>query len=134
MTHVFISPHPDDVALSCGGLIGSLRELGQTVAIVTVHSGDGGRNGLTPYQREALGFGSKALWPDTEAFNRANLRADYPIDDSGAIGTAVGGDVRPARGHPGGRRRGGQALLATLELVPPGVDPQRSPGRPGAGR
>ncbi|MEO8228261.1 MAG: PIG-L family deacetylase [Chloroflexota bacterium] len=84
MTHVFISPHPDDVALSCGGLIGSLRELGQTVAIVTIHSGDGGRNGLTPYQREALGFGSKALWPDTEAFNRANLRADYPIDDSGA--------------------------------------------------
>jgi len=25
MTHVFISPHPDDVALSCGGLITSLR-------------------------------------------------------------------------------------------------------------
>ena len=28
MTHVFISPHPDDAALSCGGLIASLRELG----------------------------------------------------------------------------------------------------------
>ena len=31
MTHVFVAPHPDDVALSCGGLIGSLRELGQNV-------------------------------------------------------------------------------------------------------
>ena len=31
MTHVFVAPHPDDVALSCGGLIASLRELGQNV-------------------------------------------------------------------------------------------------------
>ena len=82
MTHVFIAPHPDDVALSCGGLIGSLRELGQNVAIVTVFSGAGGRDELTPYQREALGFGSKANWPDTMAFNRASLAADYPIDEN----------------------------------------------------
>ena len=82
MTHVFIAPHPDDVALSCGGLIGSLRELGQNVAIVTVFSGAGGRDVLTPYQREALGFGSKANWPDTLAFNRASLVADYPIDEN----------------------------------------------------
>lgn len=84
MSHVFVAPHPDDVALSCGGLIGSLRELGQHVTIVTVYSGAGADDGLTPYQREALGFGSKALWPATEAFNRANLSADFPIDDSGA--------------------------------------------------
>ncbi len=71
MTHVFVSPHPDDVALSCGGLIASLRELGQNVTIITAFSGSGATNGLTPYQREALGFGSKTLWPVTEAFNRA---------------------------------------------------------------
>ncbi len=41
MTHVFVAPHPDDVALSCGGLIASLRELGQNVTIVTVFSGNG---------------------------------------------------------------------------------------------
>ena len=41
MTHVFVAPHPDDVALSCGGLIASLRELGQNVTIITVFSGDG---------------------------------------------------------------------------------------------
>ncbi len=79
MTHVFVAPHPDDVALSCGGLIASLRELGQNVTIVTVFSGNGAGEGLTPYQREALGFGSKAHWPSTEAFNRADILPDYPI-------------------------------------------------------
>ena len=81
MTHVFIAPHPDDVALSCGGLIANLRELGQNVAILTLYSGAGPMTQLTTYQREALGFGSKAVWPVTEAFNRAHLRADVPLDE-----------------------------------------------------
>ena len=84
MTHVFVAPHPDDVALSCGGLIAGLRELGQTVTIVTVFSGTGagtagGGNGLSQYQREALGFGSKTMWPVTEAFNRAHIGADFAV-------------------------------------------------------
>jgi LmbE family N-acetylglucosaminyl deacetylase len=84
MSHVFVAPHPDDVALSCGGLIASLRELGQNVTILTVFSGSGSGDSLTGYQREALGFGSKALWPNTEAFNRSAIRADY------ATGSDVG--------------------------------------------
>ena len=78
MTHVFVAPHPDDVALSCGGLIASLRELGQNVTVITVFSGDGASDDLTSYQREALGFGSKAMWPVTEAFNRSDIQADWP--------------------------------------------------------
>jgi len=85
MTHVFIAPHPDDVALSCGGLIASLRELGQSVTILTLYSGTGDTNGLTAYQREALGFGTKSVWPVTEAFNRAHLQADFPVDDPSAV-------------------------------------------------
>jgi LmbE family N-acetylglucosaminyl deacetylase len=90
MTHVFVAPHPDDAALSCGGLIASLRELGQNVTILTVFSGTGSGNGagngsssdsLTTYQREALGFGSKTLWPSSEAFNRSDIAADYSTDD-----------------------------------------------------
>jgi len=84
MTHVFVAPHPDDVALSCGGLIASLRELGQNVTILTLFSGTGNADRLTPYQREALGFGNKAVWPVTEAFNRAHLQADFPEDPSAA--------------------------------------------------
>jgi LmbE family N-acetylglucosaminyl deacetylase len=79
MTHVFVAPHPDDVALSCGGLIASLRELGQNVTIITVFSGDAAASELSPYQREALGFGSKAMWPATEAFNRSAILADWPV-------------------------------------------------------
>ena len=79
MTHVFVAPHPDDVALSCGGLIASLREVGQSVTILTVFSGNGAAAGLTTYQREALGFGNKAIWPTTEAFNRENIAADRPL-------------------------------------------------------
>jgi LmbE family N-acetylglucosaminyl deacetylase len=81
MTHVFVAPHPDDVALSCGGLIASLRELGQSVTILTVFSGEGGGrgDGLTDYQREALGFGSKAMWPVTEAFNRSHIAPDADV-------------------------------------------------------
>jgi LmbE family N-acetylglucosaminyl deacetylase len=80
MAHVFVAPHPDDVALSCGGLIASLRELGQNVTILTVYSGSSADDGLTDYQREALGFGTKALWPATEAFNRDDILADAPVD------------------------------------------------------
>jgi LmbE family N-acetylglucosaminyl deacetylase len=88
VAHVFVAPHPDDVALSCGGLIASLRELGQNVTIITVYSGSGGADtNLTTYQREALGFGTKTLWPATEAFNRSDIAADvavaeYIADDS----------------------------------------------------
>ncbi len=88
MSHVFIAPHPDDVALSCGGLIASLRELGQNVTILTVFSGGGEDPALSTYRREALGFGSKALWPNTEAFNRAAIRADYPIDADADVAPA----------------------------------------------
>ena len=81
MTHVFVSPHPDDIALSCGGLVASLRELGHNVTILTIFSGSGaaGRGQMTDYQRAALGFGSKANWPLTEAFNRDNIAPDYVI-------------------------------------------------------
>jgi LmbE family N-acetylglucosaminyl deacetylase len=89
MTHVFVAPHPDDVALSCGGLIASLRELGQNVAIITVFSGNGEVGDPTDYQREALGFGSKTLWPVTEAFNRRSILADYPTAAAAASWAAT---------------------------------------------
>ncbi len=80
MTHVFVSPHPDDAALSCGGLIGSLRELGQNVTIISVYSGGlRDEDDLTDYQRAALGFGSKAVWPNTQAFRRDNIPSDVDL-------------------------------------------------------
>jgi LmbE family N-acetylglucosaminyl deacetylase len=80
MTHVFVAPHPDDVALSCGGLVASLRELGQSVTILTVFSG--GPDAVErsdEAHRTALGFGTKTLWPNTQAFDRSNIAAEYPV-------------------------------------------------------
>lgn len=79
MTHVFVSPHADDIALSCGGLVASLRDLGQNVTIITVFSGSSDAPAPADYRRTALGFGTKALWPLTEAFRRDNIGADYEI-------------------------------------------------------
>jgi LmbE family N-acetylglucosaminyl deacetylase len=80
MTHIFVAPHPDDVALSCGGLIASLRELGQAVTILTVYSGGpGAGTALTAYQREVLGFGNKTIWPNTQSFDRGNIAAEYAV-------------------------------------------------------
>jgi LmbE family N-acetylglucosaminyl deacetylase len=40
MPHLFLSPHPDDAALSCGGQIASLVSRGEAVSIITVMAGD----------------------------------------------------------------------------------------------
>ena len=83
MTHVFVAPHPDDIALSCGGLVASLRELGQAVTIVCVYSGSGSATGngdpLSAYPRTALGIGNKAVWPLSEAFRSDNIAPDYEL-------------------------------------------------------
>jgi len=80
MTHVFVSPHPDDAALSCGGLIAGLRDLGQAVTILTVYSGtSAGSSELSGYQRVALGFGSKIMWPSGEVFRRSNISNDVEL-------------------------------------------------------
>jgi LmbE family N-acetylglucosaminyl deacetylase len=59
VAHVFVSPHPDDAALSCGGLIASLRARGEMVEIITIFCGPGPLDRLTPYQQLALGFGAQ---------------------------------------------------------------------------
>jgi LmbE family N-acetylglucosaminyl deacetylase len=100
MTHVIVAPHPDDAALSCGGLIAGLRDIGQTVTIVTVFSGgpSAASGRLSDYQRAALGFGSKANWPVGEAFRRTNIQSDVPIMAGvGATGEAPPWSADPER-------------------------------------
>jgi glycosyltransferase involved in cell wall biosynthesis/LmbE family N-acetylglucosaminyl deacetylase len=49
--HVFLSPHFDDVALSCGGLIHSLQCRGRRVTVVTVFAGQGDASMDSAYTR-----------------------------------------------------------------------------------
>ncbi len=83
MTHVFVSPHPDDAALSCGGLIACLRDRGEAVTILTIFSGPGTLDRLTPYQRLALGFGSreKATLGDDPNFAEAEAAGAAPTPE-----------------------------------------------------
>jgi LmbE family N-acetylglucosaminyl deacetylase len=79
MKHVFVSPHPDDIALSCGGLVARLRDQGEEIAIATVFCGAGKRDRLTRYQQRALGFDSEAdARGDPEPTEPAEANADAP--------------------------------------------------------
>lgn len=50
--HVFIAPHPDDAALSCGGQIAGLVDQGARVLVVTLCAGDPPRDApLSPFAR-----------------------------------------------------------------------------------
>ncbi len=127
MTHVFVAPHPDDVALSCGGLIASLRELGQTVTILTVFSGDGDGRPDDPVPARGARVrvqgdvaGDRGVQPQRHPRRLADRRPR----------PRLGRHERPPRCHPVRRRPGRQAVLAALVVVPPGEHPQRVAGRP----
>jgi len=77
MPIVFVSPHPDDAALSCGGLIAGLRARGEPVAILSVFSGPGALYRLTPFQRLALGFGEQ---PEGEPGERGDAAIPTPAE------------------------------------------------------
>jgi LmbE family N-acetylglucosaminyl deacetylase len=52
-THVYISPHLDDAALSCGGRIWQQAQAGESVLVVTVFAGVRGTNvPLSPFTQE----------------------------------------------------------------------------------
>ncbi|HEU0000143.1 MAG TPA: hypothetical protein VFQ36_04555, partial [Ktedonobacteraceae bacterium] len=55
--HIFVSPHFDDVAYSCGGALGTLADQGQRPLVITVFAG------LPPFTLNPLTFASKAGRP-----------------------------------------------------------------------
>lgn len=55
--HIFVSPHFDDVAYSCGGALGTLASQGQRPLVITVFAG------LPPFRLNPLTFASKAGRP-----------------------------------------------------------------------
>ncbi len=75
-THLFLSPHPDDVALSCGGLVALLCARGENVIVATCYGGAGSLRHLTPYQREALGFEGRSAVATPTAVMEERARED----------------------------------------------------------
>ncbi len=71
-THWFISPHPDDAALSCGGQIAMLAAHGEHVVIVTVMAGDPPSDfAATPFVEELWARWGLALGAEASARRRA---------------------------------------------------------------
>ena len=123
MTHVFVAPHPDDVALSCGGLIASLRELGQNVTILTVFSGDGAADRPDALPARGARVRVEGALAGDRGVQPRGIPADWPL--APALAPSWAADEDAARRDPGGRRRRRQALLAALVVVPPGEHPQQ---------
>jgi LmbE family N-acetylglucosaminyl deacetylase len=47
--HVYLSPHPDDAVLSCGGAIHRHAAAGEAVQVITVFAGDFGEEDISPF-------------------------------------------------------------------------------------
>ncbi len=52
MTHVYLSPHLDDVVLSCGGMMHRQAQVGERVVVVTVCAGDPPSGPLSEFAAE----------------------------------------------------------------------------------
>ncbi|MGD1993045.1 MAG: PIG-L family deacetylase, partial [Anaerolineae bacterium] len=71
--HVFLSPHLDDVVLSCGGTVARLAQQRESVLVVTVFGGDPDLDRLSSFAQE-----THAAWgdpPTPYATRRAEDRA-----------------------------------------------------------
>lgn len=53
--HIVLSPHYDDAALSCGGLIAQLGAAGQPVVVATLFGGKPDYDNLSPFARQIHG-------------------------------------------------------------------------------
>ena len=71
---IFISPHLDDVALSCGGLVWSLTQEGQQVSIWTMLAGDPPDENYSDFARQTHQIWGKA-GAEAIAMRRAEDRA-----------------------------------------------------------
>jgi LmbE family N-acetylglucosaminyl deacetylase len=54
MVHLFISPHPDDAEIGCGGLIAKLAQEGEEVHILYLTNGDAGINNTDPQEASLI--------------------------------------------------------------------------------
>ena len=52
--HVFVSPHPDDVVLSCGGTLARLQHLGCPVQVVTVFAEEPTGSHVSPFGKRHM--------------------------------------------------------------------------------
>jgi LmbE family N-acetylglucosaminyl deacetylase len=121
---IFLSPHLDDAAFSCGGLIWEMASLGEDVQIWTVCAGDIPTGDLSPFAEllhQRWGSGMEAVARRREEDRRACERLGarrrlFPLPD--CIYRRAGDDfwVDPQAGRASGAPPG-EHLYATEEAI-----------------
>jgi LmbE family N-acetylglucosaminyl deacetylase len=81
--HIYLSPHADDVLLSCGGTIHRQVMAGDAVRLITLLAGDPPEGDLSPFAREQHGYWGNP--PQPMALRRA---------EDAAASTRIGAEVR----------------------------------------
>ncbi len=81
---VFLAPHYDDVALSCGGTVAALADAGARPLIVTVFGGEPAGDDLTDFARWQHQRWGTAAGSDTLATRRAEDQAAAAILGAGS--------------------------------------------------
>ncbi len=114
--YIFLSPHLDDVALSCGGFVSKLTESGSSVLIVTFFAGDPPYSPMSNLARKA-----HKLWGLDEQAMRVRRDEDSnACDELGADYIHLGLVDCIYRRHP----RSGVPLYSTQDEVFGAIHPE----------
>lgn len=91
-----MSPHPDDVVLSCGGTLARLRRLGYRPTVVTVFAAEPAASELPPFAKRHLD-----LWGgDPHPWRLRRLEDEAALQRLGARGLYAQHVDAPFRRHP----------------------------------
>ena len=80
LTHLFLSPHLDDVVYSCGGMIHQQIQTGDSVVVVTMCAGDPPCNSVSPFARAIHN-----LWRSARPASPADMVAARREEDLRAL-------------------------------------------------
>ena len=80
LTHLFLSPHLDDVVYSCGGMIHQQIQTGDSVVVVTMCAGDPPCNSVSPFARAI-----HDLWRSARRASPADMVAARRREDLKAL-------------------------------------------------
>lgn len=84
MTQVYLSPHLDDAALSCGGVIHRQRQAGEPVSVITVFAGEpAAGESLSPFALEQHGYWGRP--PRPARLRRAEDAAALALLDADVV-------------------------------------------------
>ncbi len=116
-SHLYLSPHLDDVVLSCGGLIAQQTAAGESVSVLTVCAGDAPPGPLSSFAHEL-----HARWGEAEA-PIASRRAEDRVACGRLDASVIHFDIPDAVYRRGD---GGEVLYSSERAIFSLINPQEA--------